>query len=653
MASMSGVGATCKSEAKVVTDHFPVGLRVLVVDDDVVCLRIIEQMLRRCKYSVTTCTQATVALNLLRERRETFDIVLSDVHMPDMDGFKLLELVGLEMDLPVIMMSGDGRTNLVMRGVQHGACDYLIKPIRDEELKNIWQHVVRKRYNSNKEHECSGSLDDNDRYKRGSDDVECASSVVEGADGVIKPQKKKREAKEDDTEVENDDPGTTKKPRVVWSVELHQQFVSAVNQLGIDKAVPKRILELMNVPGLTRENVASHLQKFRLYLKRLSGVVQQQGGVPSTFCGPMEQNSELVSLGRFDIQALAASGQIPPETLTALHAELLGRSTSNLVLPAVEQQNLLQASLQQAKCMPVDQLVAYGQPLLKCPPSISNSKHPSQSILSAEDVHSGFGSQRAKNICMVPSSNPTGIAAPNSNMFMAMMQHQQQWQKQQQLELRQRQSGPLESNYSINVQPSCVVLPSQSPGNFQVGDSPASISRANSLSKSSVVDYGVLSPQSNNSSGVIQVLDGELRPECGSNRLSSGGSLSCSCSINADNSVGLQFHNSSSAFGSSKQLPGLNPNHLGSPVPYSINSSQVLDQGHIRNPVVGKGASIPSRFAVDESESAMCNLNTAKSYLEDAKVKQEPNMNLMENAKVGPANFQKFQPGDLMSVFSD
>lgn len=190
-------------------------------------------------------------------------------------------------------MSGDGRTNLVMRGVQHGACDYLIKPIRDEELKNIWQHVVRKRYNSSKEHECSGSLDDNDRYKRGSDDAECASSVIEVADGVQKPQKKKREAKEeDDTEMENDDQSTSKKPRVVWSVELHQQFVSAVNQLGIDsmnfgyvnfqlvqiffflfiylfiicflsssaEAVPKRILELMNVPGLTRENVASHLQ---------------------------------------------------------------------------------------------------------------------------------------------------------------------------------------------------------------------------------------------------------------------------------------------------------------------------------------------------------------------------------------------------------
>ncbi|KAK6790755.1 hypothetical protein RDI58_009836 [Solanum bulbocastanum] len=656
MVSMSGDVATCKSEATVVTDHFPVGLRVLVVDDDVVCLRIIEQMLRRCNYSVTTCTQAMVALNLLREKRETFDIVLSDVHMPDMDGFKLLELVGLEMDLPVIMMSGDGRTNLVMRGVQHGACDYLIKPIRDEELKNIWQHVVRKRYNSSKEPECSGSLDNNDRYKRGSDDAECASSVIEGADGVLKPQKKKREAKEeDDTEMENDDPSTTKKPRVVWSVELHQQFVSAVNQLGIDKAVPKRILELMNVPGLTRENVASHLQenqKFRLYLKRLSGVVQQQGGLPSTFCGPIEQNSELGSLGRFDIQALAASGQIPPETLTALHAELLGRSTSNLVLPAVEQQNLLQASLQQAKCIPVDQVMAYGQPLLKCPPSISNSKHLSQAILSAEDVHSGFGSQQAKNICLGPSSNPIGLASLNSNMLMAMMQ-QQQWQKQQQMELQHRQSGPPEVNHSINVQPSCLVLPSQLPGNFQVGDSPASNSRTGSLSKSSVIDYGVLSPQSNNSSGVVQVLDRELKPECGLNRLPSGGSLSRSCSINADNSVGLQLHNSSSAFGSSKQLPALIPNHLGSPVPYYINSSQVLDQGHMRNPGVGKCASIPSRFAVDESDSPMCNFNTAKISLEETKVKQEPNMNVMENAKVGPAIFQKFQPGDLMSVFSD
>ncbi len=53
-----------------------------------------------------------------------------------------------------------------------------------------------------------------------------------------------------------EDGNASKKPRVVWSVEMHQRFVAAVNQLGVDKAVPKKILEILGVDGLTRENVA-------------------------------------------------------------------------------------------------------------------------------------------------------------------------------------------------------------------------------------------------------------------------------------------------------------------------------------------------------------------------------------------------------------
>jgi two-component response regulator (ARR-B family) len=89
--------------------------------------------------------------------------------------------------------------------------------------------------NESKEHDNSGSIEDNDRNKRGNDDNNNISSAAGATKGIVKEQKKRSSLKdEEDVELENDDLSTSKKPRVVWSVELHQQFVSAVNQLGLD-----------------------------------------------------------------------------------------------------------------------------------------------------------------------------------------------------------------------------------------------------------------------------------------------------------------------------------------------------------------------------------------------------------------------------------
>lgn len=76
------------------------------------------------------------------------------------------------------------------------------------------------------------------------------------------------------TDNSNEDPSarTLKRPRLVWTPQLHKRFVDVVAHLGIKNAVPKTIMQLMNVEGLTRENVASHLQKYRLYLKRMPGL---------------------------------------------------------------------------------------------------------------------------------------------------------------------------------------------------------------------------------------------------------------------------------------------------------------------------------------------------------------------------------------------
>lgn len=48
-------------------------------------------------------------------------------------------------DITPAVMSANGETSTVMKGVNHGAVDYLLKPVRIEELKNIWQHVIRKK----------------------------------------------------------------------------------------------------------------------------------------------------------------------------------------------------------------------------------------------------------------------------------------------------------------------------------------------------------------------------------------------------------------------------------------------------------------------------------------------------------------------------
>ncbi|KAG9146697.1 hypothetical protein Leryth_005033 [Lithospermum erythrorhizon] len=60
-----------------------------------------------------------------------------------------------------------------------------------------------------------------------------------------------------------------KKVKVDWTPELHKRFVEAVEQLGVDKAVPSRILELMGIECLTRHNIASHLQKYRSHRKHM------------------------------------------------------------------------------------------------------------------------------------------------------------------------------------------------------------------------------------------------------------------------------------------------------------------------------------------------------------------------------------------------
>ncbi|KAE9609264.1 hypothetical protein Lal_00020185 [Lupinus albus] len=359
------------------SDHFPRGMRVLAVDDDPTCLFVLETLLKRCQYHVTTTNEAITALSLLRENKDKFDLVISDVHMPDMDGFKLLELVGLEMDLPVIMLSANGDKKMVMKGISHGACDYLLKPVRIEELKNIWQHVIRRKKFDPTEIK-TNSLD-----KTTSDSGNGLGSTGRGNSdqGGKVSKKRKDQDDEEDEEQENDneDPSTQKKPRVVWSVELHRQFVAAVNHLGVEKAVPKKILDMMNVEKLTRENVASHLQKYRLYLKRISCVANQQANMVAALGSADNSYLRMGSVsGVGHLQTYSSSGQFhnafgsfPPNGMISRLNTPSGLNVHGFPFPGVrhlcQTQNLIDSTNNQFKfqpaIVPVNQNGVQGMPV--------------------------------------------------------------------------------------------------------------------------------------------------------------------------------------------------------------------------------------------------------------------------------------------------
>eukprot|EP00257_Ricinus_communis_P025002 XP_025012416.1 two-component response regulator ORR26 isoform X1 [Ricinus communis] len=158
------------------TDAFPAGLRVVVVDDDPTWLSILERMLKRCSCEV---------------------------------------------------ISVDGERSRVMRGIQLGACEYLLKPIRMKELRNICQHVFRRKIQKEIDIE---SIE-------GTIQVQMAINGLDKSNGGHLLCGENLTSVKIGKEVQNkhDDKGpggnfSTKKSAVIF----HQKFDKAVNQIGPD-----------------------------------------------------------------------------------------------------------------------------------------------------------------------------------------------------------------------------------------------------------------------------------------------------------------------------------------------------------------------------------------------------------------------------------
>jgi two-component response regulator (ARR-B family) len=128
------------------------------------------------------------------------------------------------------VLSANGEKATVYKGIKHGACDYIVKPVNIKEIRNIWQHVVRKNHIA----VTYISSDSDDADQRVGQPL-----IAEGGTKSKKCSKHKRKYRDgSDENTESRSVRTTqKKPRLSWTGELHNRFLEVVNRLGIDSKI--------------------------------------------------------------------------------------------------------------------------------------------------------------------------------------------------------------------------------------------------------------------------------------------------------------------------------------------------------------------------------------------------------------------------------
>jgi EAL domain-containing protein (putative c-di-GMP-specific phosphodiesterase class I)/CheY-like chemotaxis protein len=108
--------------------------RVLVVDDDPAIRRVCERVLGAEGWGVTLADNGRNAIEALADKQTPFDCVLSDINMPELDGYELVQaLRAQDDDIPVLLMTGDPSLDGAVRAIDYGAVSYISKPFSSTE----------------------------------------------------------------------------------------------------------------------------------------------------------------------------------------------------------------------------------------------------------------------------------------------------------------------------------------------------------------------------------------------------------------------------------------------------------------------------------------------------------------------------------------
>lgn len=121
-------------------------LKFLVVDDFATMRRIVRNLLKESGFNhVEEAEDGAVALGMLKSNK--FDFVISDINMPNMNGFDLLKAIKADealKHLPVLMVTAEARKEDIVLAAQTGAAGYIVKPFTKATLEEKVHKILQK-----------------------------------------------------------------------------------------------------------------------------------------------------------------------------------------------------------------------------------------------------------------------------------------------------------------------------------------------------------------------------------------------------------------------------------------------------------------------------------------------------------------------------
>ena len=131
---------------------------ILIIDDEASLRQTLARILQRTGYEVTTAADGQEGLALISEH--PFDLVYSDIRMPDMNGLELLKIVHTKFpNLPVVLFTAQPDLNSAVEAVRSGAVDYLMKPLKPQALIERTQSILEKKQKERRKREIQRQIE--------------------------------------------------------------------------------------------------------------------------------------------------------------------------------------------------------------------------------------------------------------------------------------------------------------------------------------------------------------------------------------------------------------------------------------------------------------------------------------------------------------